>query len=91
MLFFRAKIHNSFYASAVVPAPIKDDDFASRREMRLGQGEAISLTPLESRLLDYLIEGNQHRLELVLSISVITGFGAVGNQRFEKSGRKGND
>jgi DNA-binding response OmpR family regulator len=27
----------------------------SRREMRLGDGEAISLTPLENRLLDYLM------------------------------------
>jgi DNA-binding response OmpR family regulator len=27
----------------------------SRRELRLGEGEAISLTPLENRLLDYLM------------------------------------
>lgn len=27
----------------------------SRRQMRIGQGEAVSLTPLENRLLDYLM------------------------------------
>jgi DNA-binding response OmpR family regulator len=34
----------------------------SRREMRIGQGEPISLTPLESRLLDYLMLNAGHVL-----------------------------
>jgi len=34
----------------------------SRREIRIGQGEAIFLTPLESRLLDYLMLNAAHVL-----------------------------
>ena len=34
----------------------------SRREMHIGQGEMISLTPLESRLLDYLMLNAGHVL-----------------------------
>lgn len=51
----------------------------SRREVRLGQGELISLTPLESRLLDYLMINAGQVLTIETLISHI--WGAEGGDR----------
>ncbi|HSR34080.1 MAG TPA: response regulator transcription factor [Anaerolineae bacterium] len=50
-----------------------------RRELRVGEGDAVSLTPLESRLLDYLILNAGH----VLTAEAIIGhvWGAQGGDR----------
>lgn len=45
----------------------------SRREMRLGDGEAISLTPLENRLLDYLMLNAGHVLTTEAIIEHVWG------------------
>lgn len=45
----------------------------SRREVRLGQGEAITLTPLENRLLDYLMLNAGQILTIESLISHIWG------------------
>jgi len=45
----------------------------SRREVRLGQGDAISLTPLESRLLDYLMLNAGHVLTTEAIIEHVWG------------------
>lgn len=45
----------------------------SRREIRLDQGEAISLTPLESRLLDYLMLNAGHVLTAEAIIEQVWG------------------
>lgn len=51
----------------------------SRRELRIGQGEAVALTPLEARLLDYLLLNAGH----VLTADAIIGhvWGAAGGER----------
>ena len=51
----------------------------SRRELRIGQGAAVTLTPLESRLLDYLLLNPGH----VLTTDAIIGhvWGAEGGER----------
>lgn len=41
----------------------------ARRELRIGQGESVSLTPLESRLLDYLMLNAGHVLTTEAIIS----------------------
>lgn len=51
----------------------------SRREVRLGQGEAITLTPLENRLLDYLMLNAGQILTTESLISHI--WGAEGGDR----------
>lgn len=51
----------------------------SRREVRLGQGELISLTPLESRLLDYLMINAGQVMTIETLISHI--WGAEGGDR----------
>ncbi|GIK39504.1 MAG: DNA-binding response regulator [Chloroflexota bacterium] len=51
----------------------------SRREIRLGQGEAITLTPLENRLLDYLMLNAGQILTIESLISHI--WGADGGDR----------
>lgn len=51
----------------------------SRREVRLGQGEAITLTPLENRLLDYLMLNAGQILTIESLISHI--WGAEGGDR----------
>ncbi|GAB4434574.1 MAG: response regulator transcription factor [Anaerolineae bacterium] len=51
----------------------------SRREVRLGQGEVISLTPLESRLLDYLMLNAGQVLTIEALISHV--WGAEGGDR----------
>ncbi|MBE7554057.1 MAG: response regulator transcription factor [Anaerolineales bacterium] len=51
----------------------------SRREVRLGQGEAIPLTPLENRLLDYLMLNAGQILTIENLISHI--WGAEGGDR----------
>ncbi len=51
----------------------------SRREVRLGQGELISLTPLESRLLDYLMLNAGQVLTIETLISHV--WGADGGDR----------
>ena len=45
----------------------------SRREMRLGDGEVISLTPLENRLLDYLMLNAGHVLTTEAIIEHVWG------------------
>jgi len=45
----------------------------NRREMRIGQGEPISLTPLESRLLDYLMLNAGHVLTAEAIIEHVWG------------------
>jgi DNA-binding response OmpR family regulator len=45
----------------------------SRREMRIGQGEAVSLTPLESRLLDYFMLNPGHVLTAEAIIDHVWG------------------
>lgn len=45
----------------------------TRRELRLGQGPAISLTPLENRLLDYLILNAGHVLTAEAIIEHVWG------------------
>lgn len=45
----------------------------ARREVRLGQAEAISLTPLESRLLDYLLLNAGHILTIEAMIEQVWG------------------
>jgi len=45
----------------------------SRREMRFGDGEAVSLTPLESRLLDYLMLNAGHVLTTEAIIEHVWG------------------
>lgn len=51
----------------------------ARREVRLGQAEAISLTPLESRLLDYLMLNAGHVLMIEAIIEHV--WGAEGGDR----------
>lgn len=51
----------------------------SRREVRLGQGKIISLTPLESRLLDYLMLNAGQVLTIETLISHV--WGAEGGDR----------
>jgi DNA-binding response OmpR family regulator len=51
----------------------------SRREVRLGQGEVISLTPLESRLLDYLMLNAGQVLTIETLINHV--WGAEGGDR----------
>ena len=51
----------------------------SRREARLGQGTAITLTPLESRLLDYLMLNAGHILTAEAIIEHV--WGAEGGDR----------
>ncbi|MBE7471491.1 MAG: DNA-binding response regulator [Anaerolineae bacterium] len=51
----------------------------SRREVRLGQGKIISLTPLESRLLDYLMLNAGQVLTIEALISHV--WGAEGGDR----------
>lgn len=51
----------------------------SRREVRLGQGEAVTLTPLENRLLDYLMLNAGQILTIESLISHI--WGAEGGDR----------
>jgi DNA-binding response OmpR family regulator len=51
----------------------------SRREVRMGGGKAISLTPLESRLLDYLILNAGHVLTADAIIAHV--WGAEGGER----------
>lgn len=51
----------------------------SRREVRLGQGELISLTPLESRLLDYLMINAGQVMTIETLISHV--WGAEGGDR----------
>ncbi len=46
---------------------------SSRRELRTGHGEPVSLTPLESRLLDYLILNAGHVLTAEAIISHVWG------------------
>lgn len=50
-----------------------------RRELRIGQGAAVLLTPLESRLLDYLLLNQGH----ILTADAIIGhvWGAEGGER----------
>jgi DNA-binding response OmpR family regulator len=45
----------------------------NRREIRFGQGEAVSLTPLESRLLDYLMLNAGHVLTAEAIIEHVWG------------------
>ena len=51
----------------------------NRREMRLGQGEPILLTPLENRLLDYLMLNAGHVLTAEAIIEHV--WGAEGGDR----------
>jgi DNA-binding response OmpR family regulator len=51
----------------------------SRRELRIGEGQAISLTPLESRLLDYLMLNAGHVLTAEAIITHV--WGAEGGDR----------
>jgi DNA-binding response OmpR family regulator len=51
----------------------------SRREVRLKQGEAVTLTPLESRLLDYLMLNAGHILTAEAIIEHV--WGAEGGDR----------
>ncbi|UCC64359.1 MAG: response regulator transcription factor [Anaerolineae bacterium] len=51
----------------------------SRRELRIGQGETVSLTPLESRLLDYLMLNAGHVLTAEAIIDHV--WGAEGGDR----------
>ena len=51
----------------------------SRRELRLGEGEAITLTPLENRLLDYLMINAGQILTIETLINHI--WGAEGGDR----------
>jgi DNA-binding response OmpR family regulator len=51
----------------------------SRRELRIGQGEVVSLTPLECRLLDYLLLNAGHVLTTDAIISHV--WGAEGGER----------
>jgi len=51
----------------------------SRRELRLGSGEAVTLTPLESRLLDYLMLNAGHILTAEAIIAHV--WGAEGGDR----------
>lgn len=51
----------------------------SRRELRLGEGEAISLTPLENRLLDYLMINAGQILTIETLINHV--WGAEGGDR----------
>ncbi len=51
----------------------------SRRELRLGNGEAVTLTPLESRLLDYLMLNAGHILTAEAIIAHV--WGAEGGDR----------
>jgi DNA-binding response OmpR family regulator len=51
----------------------------SRREMRTGQGEAVALTPLETRLLDYLMLNAGHVLAAEAIIDHV--WGAEGGDR----------
>ncbi|HNS52865.1 MAG TPA: response regulator transcription factor [Anaerolineae bacterium] len=52
---------------------------SSRRELRIGQGAAVPLTPLESRLLDYLLLNAGH----IVTADAIIGhvWGAEGGER----------
>jgi DNA-binding response OmpR family regulator len=52
---------------------------ASRRELRIGQGEPVTLTPLESRLLDYLMLNAGHVLTAEAIIDHV--WGAEGGER----------
>lgn len=51
----------------------------SRREVRIGRGEAVSLTPLESRLLDYFMLNAGHVLTAEAIIDHV--WGAEGGDR----------
>jgi DNA-binding response OmpR family regulator len=51
----------------------------SRRELRIGEGDAVSLTPLESRLLDYLMLNAGHVLTAEAIITHV--WGAEGGDR----------
>jgi DNA-binding response OmpR family regulator len=51
----------------------------SRRELRIGQGEPVALTPLESRLLDYLALNAGHVLTAEAIIDHV--WGAEGGER----------
>jgi DNA-binding response OmpR family regulator len=51
----------------------------SRRELHIGQGEVVSLTPLESRLLDYLLLNAGHVLTTDAIISHV--WGSEGGER----------
>jgi DNA-binding response OmpR family regulator len=51
----------------------------SRRELSIGEGEAVSLTPLESRLLDYLMLNAGHVLTAEAIITHV--WGAEGGDR----------
>ncbi len=67
---------------AAVPAIRKVGQIAldpSRRELRVAEGQAVALTPLESRLLDYLMLNAGH----VLTADAIIGhvWGAEGGDR----------
>jgi DNA-binding response OmpR family regulator len=60
------------------PAALQIGDLtldANRREMRMGSGEVISLTPLESRLLDYLMLNVGHVLTAEAIIDHVWGAG----------------
>jgi len=46
---------------------------ANRRELRIGQGEIISLTPLEGRLLDYLMVNAGHVMTFEAIIDHVWG------------------
>jgi DNA-binding response OmpR family regulator len=49
----------------------------SRRELRIGGAEAVSLTPLESRLLDYLVLNAGHVLTAEAIINHVWGIEAA--------------
>jgi DNA-binding response OmpR family regulator len=51
----------------------------SRRELRIGQGKAVGLTPLESRILDYLMLNAGHVLTAEAIINHV--WGAEGGDR----------
>lgn len=51
----------------------------SRRELRIGEGDPVSLTPLESRLLDYLMLNTGHVLTAEAIITHV--WGAEGGDR----------
>jgi len=48
-----------------------------RREVRIGQGEAVALTPLENRLLDYLMLNAGHVLTAEAIIGHVWGVGGA--------------
>ncbi len=74
-----ARGHSVLRRAGKMPAPAirQVSDLAldpSRREMRIGQGEAISLTPLETRLLDYLMLNAGHVLTNEAIIEHVWGY-----------------